>query len=78
LQGPGGLFLKPDRPCKQSYSRKEGKNMKDNNRVLIRRGARNLSEHEVAQVNGGTPHTTTACTLSAAKTLDGDVFLGEC
>jgi hypothetical protein len=52
--------------------------MKENNRLLIRRGARNLSEQEVAQVNGGTPHTTTACTLSAAKTSDGDFFLGEC
>jgi hypothetical protein len=51
--------------------------MKDNNRVLIRRGARDLSEQEVAQVKGGV-HTLTACTLSAAKTLDGDVFLGEC
>ena len=52
--------------------------MKDNNRVLIRRGARDLSEQEVAQVNGGSPHTLTACTLSAAKTSDGDFRLGEC
>jgi hypothetical protein len=51
--------------------------MKENNRVLIRRGARNLSEQEVAQVNGGA-HTLTACTLSAAKTSDGDTRIGEC
>jgi hypothetical protein len=55
------------------------KNMNDNNRVLIRRGARDLSEQEVAQVNGGTPHTNTACTFSAVvNTSDGDKGIGEC
>jgi hypothetical protein len=53
--------------------------MSDNNRVLIRRGARDLSEQEVAQVNGGTPHTNTACTFSAVvNTSDGDKGIGEC
>jgi hypothetical protein len=53
--------------------------MKNNNRVLIRRGARDLSEQEVAKVNGGTPHTNTACTFSAvANTADGDKGIGEC
>jgi hypothetical protein len=63
----------------QTTVAKKGKNMKDNNRVLIRRGARDLSEQEVAQVNGGTPHTNTACTFSVApNTSDGDKGIGEC
>ncbi|HWF05284.1 MAG TPA: hypothetical protein VHA06_16480 [Candidatus Angelobacter sp.] len=53
--------------------------MKDNNRVLIRQGARDLSEQEVAKVNGAFPHTNTACTFSAAaNTADGDKGIGEC
>jgi hypothetical protein len=52
--------------------------MKDNNRILVRRGAREMSEQEVAQVHGGTPHTNTACTFSALSTSDGDKGIGEC
>jgi hypothetical protein len=51
--------------------------MQDNNRVLIRRGAREMSEQEVAQVKGGA-HTLTACTFSPLGTSDGDKGIGEC
>jgi len=53
------------------------KNMSDQNRVLLRKGARNLSELEVEVVAGGL-QTLTACTLAAAGTLDGDTFHSEC
>lgn len=51
--------------------------MNDQNRVLARKGARDLNEHEVAMVAGGL-RTLTACTLAAAGTLDGDTFHSEC
>ena len=51
--------------------------MNNQNRVLLRQGARDLNEHEVAQVSGGL-RTLTACTLVAARTLDGDTFHSEC
>ena len=51
--------------------------MNDQNRVLLRRGARDLNEHEVTMVSGGL-RTLTACTLAAAGTLDGDLFHSEC
>ncbi|HEX3092234.1 MAG TPA: hypothetical protein VHW72_06405 [Candidatus Angelobacter sp.] len=51
--------------------------MNNQNRVLVRQGARDLNEHEVAMVAGGIT-TLTACTLTAARTLDGDTFLSEC
>jgi hypothetical protein len=51
--------------------------MNDQNRVLIRKGARDLNEQEVAMVSGGL-RTLTACTLAAAGTLDGDTFHSEC
>jgi hypothetical protein len=50
--------------------------MRDNNRVLARRGARQLDEQEVEQVAGGL-RTQTKCTHTAT-TADGDAFLGEC
>ena len=50
--------------------------MRDNDRVLARRGARDLDEQEVEQVLGGL-RTTTKCSL-VATTRDGDTFLGEC
>jgi hypothetical protein len=55
----------------------KGDNMNNQNRVLVRQGARDLNEHEVAMVAGGIT-TLTACTLTAARTLDGDTFLSEC
>lgn len=51
--------------------------MSNHNRVLIRQGARDLNEQEVAMVAGGL-RTLTACTLAAAGTLDGDTFHSEC
>jgi len=49
--------------------------MNDQDRVLIRRGARDMTEQEVEQVAGGL-RTATKCTLTAAGALDGD--LHEC
>lgn len=49
-------------------------------RVLNRRGARIVDEKETVQINGGSLHTETACTLPDARAvaLDGDAFTGEC
>lgn len=52
--------------------------MNDQNRVLIRLGARDLTPAEVERVSGGL-RTLTACTISLTSTQrDGDTFLGEC
>jgi hypothetical protein len=51
--------------------------MNDRNRVLARKGARDLNEQEVAMVAGGL-RTLTACTFAAAGTADGDTFHSEC
>jgi hypothetical protein len=53
--------------------------MNDQNRVLLRRGARALSEQEVEFVGGGL-RTTTLCTVpsSTNANLDGDTFHSEC
>jgi hypothetical protein len=53
------------------------RNMNDRNRVLARKGARDLNEQEVAMVAGGL-RTLTACTFAAAGTADGDTFHSEC
>jgi len=53
------------------------KAMNDQNRVLLRRGARALSEQEVELVNGGI-RTATLCTASATGGADGDTFMSEC
>ena len=50
--------------------------MNDDNRVLTRRGARELNEHEVERVSGGF-RTLTACTF-AVTGADGDASIGEC
>ena len=50
--------------------------MNDQNRVLARRGARDLDEHEVMQVAGGL-RTATKCTLTIAGATDGDTH-SEC
>jgi hypothetical protein len=48
------------------------------NRVLIRRGARDLTAKEVDRVSGGI-HTLTPCTAGPCSTLkDGDAAIGEC
>ena len=51
--------------------------MNDRNRVLLRQGARTLSEQEVDLVSGGI-RTATLCTASATHGADGDTFMSEC
>lgn len=53
--------------------------MREDNRVLGRIGARELTAEEVKQVAGGTTtaHTETVCSINpVTQTADGDV--GEC
>jgi len=53
--------------------------MNDQNRVLVRKGARDLNEQEVEHVGGGI-RTATLCTAptSANARADGDTFNSEC
>jgi hypothetical protein len=52
--------------------------MNNDNRVLIRKGARELTEKEVDLVSGGI-RTLTACTIGPTSTQkDGDAAIGEC
>jgi len=52
--------------------------MNDQNRVLIRKGARELTPTEADLINGGL-RTLTLCTISGVTAQrDGDVSLGEC
>jgi hypothetical protein len=52
--------------------------MNENNRVLSRRGARDLSPEEIERVSGSL-QTDTACTWDPKRGgTDGDTFLGEC
>jgi hypothetical protein len=71
--GAENFFAKPG-PDQRTQWRKE-KSMNDQNRVLVRKGARELTGEEVEQVSGGL-RTATKCTLTAAAAFDGD--LHEC
>jgi len=51
--------------------------MNDLNRVLIRRGARDLSTEEMERVGGGL-RTATFCSINSKGQRDGDVLIGEC
>jgi hypothetical protein len=51
--------------------------MNDQNRVLIRRGARDLSAEEMERVSGGW-RTSTFCSINSLGQRDGDTFIGEC
>jgi hypothetical protein len=53
--------------------------MNDQNRVLVRKGARSLSAEEMERVGGGLP-TDTVCTVPTAvcPNKDGDASIGEC
>jgi hypothetical protein len=53
--------------------------MNDQNRVLLRRGARALGEQEVEHVGGGIS-TATLCTAPSRANAsgDGDTFHSEC
>lgn len=50
--------------------------MNDQNRVLVRRGAHDLTAEEVELVSGGI-NTLTACTIDE-RVKDGDAGIGEC
>lgn len=50
--------------------------MKNENRVLSRKGARELTPRESERIHGAV-RTETLCSIGP-KGLDGDVFLGEC
>ena len=52
--------------------------MNEQDRVLIRRGARELTPTEADLINGGL-RTLTLCTIGgSAAQRDGDVSFGEC
>jgi hypothetical protein len=51
--------------------------MNDQNRVLIRRGARDLNTQEMERVGGGL-RTETFCSINSKGQRDGDVSIGEC
>jgi len=51
--------------------------MNDQNRVLLRRGARDLDKQEIALVAGGL-RTATKCSVTPAGAIDGDTFHSEC
>jgi len=53
--------------------------MNNHNRVLLRAGARALTEEEVDRISGGL-HTETPCTVPTAScpNKDGDASIGEC
>jgi len=51
--------------------------MEDNNRVLTRKGARELNRDEADQV-GGSLRTLTVCTFDPQFGADGDSKIGEC
>jgi hypothetical protein len=51
--------------------------MNEQDRVLIRRGARELVPQEVDLINGGL-RTLTLCSIGNGGQRDGDVSLGEC
>jgi hypothetical protein len=53
--------------------------MNDQNRVLVRKGARELNAEEIERVGGGL-NTETLCTVPTATcpNTDGDASIGEC
>ena len=51
--------------------------MNDQNRVLIRNGARELTEEETERISGGL-RTLTPCTAGPCGQKDGDAAIGEC
>ncbi len=53
--------------------------MNDQNRVLIRHGARELDAEEIERISGGLG-TDTFCTIpsSICSNKDGDASIGEC
>jgi hypothetical protein len=65
-------------PVQRTQNDEKGEHsMDDQNRVLIRRGARELDRDETERVSGGLG-TLTACTWDPDFGGDGDHFIGEC
>lgn len=65
------------KPWRQtSRSRPQKGTIMKNNRVLIRKGARELTPREIEKVTGAIK-TTTVCTLPVTA-CDGDACIGEC
>jgi hypothetical protein len=65
--------------CKrvQDEEHKKEKSMNEQNRVLIRRTARELTTEEIELATGGL-RTLTACTIDELCCKDGDASIGEC
>jgi hypothetical protein len=73
------LFLRPAPSCRLATIQEEL--MDNDNRVLTRKGARELSEQEVETVTGAfkVRHTLTPCFVdSKQQFLNGDQAIGEC
>jgi hypothetical protein len=65
-------------PAPRTRTDKKERSMHDDNRVLSRRGARELNAEEIDRV-GGSINTDTACTWDPKRgAADGDAFIGEC
>jgi hypothetical protein len=74
----GGLQLWRAWAVQSTQNCDKENNMKEQDRVLIRRGARELTPTEADLINGGL-RTLTVCTIGGATAQrDGDVSLGEC
>ena len=71
----GKSLLKSLGPATEPKIEKKEKNMKEQDRVLIRRGARELTPEEVERISGGL-RTLTLCSIGSAGQRDGDI--GEC
>jgi hypothetical protein len=69
--------LKSFGPDKSGQETTKEKIRMSDNRVLIRRGARELDYRE-AELVGGSIRTATLCTFDPQFGADGDVSLGEC
>jgi hypothetical protein len=64
-------------PAARGFGYREEEEMNQETRVIMRQGARELSEQELNTVAGATRHTTTKCTFDPATGhKDGDT--GEC
>ena len=74
---PDKTLLKSLGPSKRTQNDEKEKSMNDQDRVLIRQGARELNREETERVSGGV-RTLTACTWDPDFGGDGDHFIGEC
>jgi hypothetical protein len=72
----GHNFLKLG-PFVKAQNHARRKTMNDQNRVLIRQGARELTPTETDLISAGV-HTLTLCTAGPCHERDGDASIGEC